>query len=79
MSESSKGILFLCVANAEEECPVFLGNVQRLHWPVADPASVDPAIGHEELLARFRTARDELREKIAVFTPLNEKDKEQSV
>lgn len=64
---------------AEEECPVFLGNVQRLHWPVADPASVDPAIAHEELLARFRTARDELREKIAVFARLNEKDKDQGV
>ena len=52
---------------AEEECPVFLGTARRLHWPVADPASDDPAMGREELLARFRTARDELRERIAEF------------
>lgn len=59
---------------AEAECPVFLGNVQRVHWPVADPVSADPAIGREALLARFRTARDELREKIAVFARSNEKE-----
>jgi ACR3 family arsenite transporter len=54
-------VITLC---AEEVCPVFLGSAQRLHWPIADPASADPAMPREELLARFRTARDALRGKI---------------
>jgi protein-tyrosine-phosphatase/catechol 2,3-dioxygenase-like lactoylglutathione lyase family enzyme len=57
---------------AEAECPVFLGNIQRLHWPIADPASADPAIGREEMLARFRTARDQLHGRIAVLAALRD-------
>lgn len=51
-------VITLC---AEEVCPVFLGKAQRLHWPIPDPASKDPAIPRDEMLARFRTARDTIR------------------
>ena len=44
-------VITLC---AEEVCPVFLGRVRRLHWPIADPASDDPALAREAMLARFR-------------------------
>ncbi|MBL8950468.1 MAG: arsenate reductase ArsC [Myxococcaceae bacterium] len=54
-------VITLC---AEEVCPVFLGQVRRLHWPIADPATDDPSLSREELLARFRRARDELRAKL---------------
>src|SRR5690606_30403757 len=54
-------VITLC---AEELCPVFLGKARRLHWPIPDPASKDPSIPREEMLARFRTARDTLREKL---------------
>jgi arsenate reductase len=57
---------------AEAECPIFLGNVHRLHWPIADPASADPAIGREEMLVRFRTARDQLQGRIAVLAALRD-------
>jgi protein-tyrosine-phosphatase/catechol 2,3-dioxygenase-like lactoylglutathione lyase family enzyme len=57
---------------AEAECPVFLGNVRRFHWPIADPASADPAIGREEMLVRFRTARDQLQGRIAVLAALRD-------
>ncbi len=57
-------VITLC---AEEVCPVFLGNARRLHWPIADPASKDPSIPREEMLARFRTARDTLRGKLERF------------
>lgn len=50
-------VITLC---AEEVCPVFLGRARRLHWPIPDPASKDPSIPREEMLARFRTARDTL-------------------
>jgi arsenate reductase len=54
-------VITLC---AEEVCPVFLGKARRLHWPIPDPASKDPSIPREEMLQRFRTARDTLRAKI---------------
>ncbi len=49
-------VITLC---AEEVCPVFLGKATRLHWPLPDPASKTP-LPREELLARFRAARDRL-------------------
>jgi len=57
-------VITLC---AEEVCPVFLGKVRRLHWPVPDPASNDPAISRDGMLARFRTARDAIRAKLEAF------------
>lgn len=57
-------VITLC---AEEVCPVFLGRARRLHWPIPDPASKDLSLGREEMLSRFRTARDTLREKLERF------------
>jgi arsenate reductase len=57
-------VITLC---AEEVCPVFLGNARRLHWPLSDPASDDPALTHEQKLERFRSARDEIRRRIEAF------------
>jgi arsenate reductase len=54
-------VITLC---AEEVCPVFLGQARRLHWPIDDPASDDPALTDEERLARFRTARDAIRARL---------------
>lgn len=54
-------VITLCT---EEVCPAFLGQARRLHWPIPDPASKDPAIPREEMLTRFRTARDTIREKL---------------
>ena len=57
-------VITLC---AEEVCPVFLGKARRLHWPIPDPASPDPTIPREEMLRRFRTARDTIRGKLEAF------------
>jgi len=57
-------VVTLC---AEEVCPVFLGGARRLHWPIPDPASKDESIPREEMLARFRSARDEIRARIERF------------
>lgn len=59
-----KWVITLC---AEEVCPVFLGKARRLHWPIPDPASKDPSIGREEMLLRFRAARDTIRAKLEDF------------
>lgn len=54
-------VITLC---AEEVCPVFLGKARRLHWPIPDPASKDASIPREEMLTRFRRARDTIREML---------------
>jgi protein-tyrosine-phosphatase len=58
-------VITLC---AEEECPVFLGNAQRLHWGLPDPAAIDRS--GRNSLAGFRAIRDELLRHITAF--LNE-------
>lgn len=50
-------VVTLC---AEEVCPVLPGRVQRLHWPIPDPAAQVPG----DPQARFRSARDLIQEKI---------------
>ena len=55
-------VVTLC---AEEVCPVFLGAAQRLHWPIPDPASSDPSLSRDQLLERFRTARETIGGLIA--------------
>lgn len=54
-------VITLC---AEEVCPLFLGKAARLHWPIDDPASSDPALTREQMLARFRSARDEIEVRL---------------
>jgi arsenate reductase len=51
-------------------CPVFLSAARRLHWPIQDPASDDPSLSPEQMLARFRVARDEIRARIQAFAAL---------
>ncbi len=54
-------VITLC---QEEVCPVFLGNAERLHWPIPDPASSDVSMPREEMLQRFRVARDTIKAKL---------------
>ena len=58
-------VITLC---ADEVCPVLPGRVKRLHWPIPDPASDDPNLSADEMRVRFRTARDDIRARIAALT-----------
>ncbi|MDP2316435.1 MAG: VOC family protein [Pseudomonadota bacterium] len=60
-------VITLC---AEEVCPVFLGRARRLHWPIQDPASDDPTLSREQMLERFRAARDQIRARMEVLVAL---------
>lgn len=60
-------VVTLC---AEEVCPVLPGRVRRLHWPISDPASKDPALGPDALRQRFRTARDQIKARVDVLKGL---------
>ena len=54
-------IISVCSA-AENDCPVFPGKVERLHWPFDDPAHAEGT--EEEKLACFRRVRDEIRDAL---------------
>ena len=51
--------------NARDQCPVFPGRAERVHWSLEDPAAVRGS--EPERLAAFRRIRDELRERVRVF------------
>jgi hypothetical protein len=55
-------VITLC---GEEECPVFLGKANRLHWGLPDPAAVQGS--EEDRLNAFRNTRDELRRRLEAF------------
>ena len=57
-------VVTLC---AEEVCPVLPGRVRRLHWPIPDPASDDPAVSAEQLRERFRSAREQIRTRLGAL------------
>jgi thioredoxin type arsenate reductase len=60
-------VVTLC---ADEVCPVLLGRVRRLHWPVADPTSNDPSLTPDDLRTRFGAARDQIKARIEVLAGL---------
>jgi N-acetylglutamate synthase-like GNAT family acetyltransferase len=57
-------VITLC---AEEVCPVWLGGAARLHWPIPDPASSDPSLTPDDMLLRFREARDTILGKLVAL------------
>jgi arsenate reductase len=50
---------------AREDCPVFSGAPERLHWPFEDPAAFTEA-GDERVRA-FRSLRDRIHARVMVF------------
>ncbi len=57
-------VITLC---AEEVCPWLPGTTKRLHWPIDDPASNDPALTPADMRKRFATARDLIQARLAAF------------
>jgi len=51
--------------NAKESCPLFIGDVKRIHKSFEDPPPISEGT-QEERLAIFRRVRDELRAYFAV-------------
>jgi arsenate reductase len=52
-------VITLC---AEENCPAWLGDALRVHWPLPDPAAA-AGLG-SEVLEAFRSVRDELSRRL---------------
>ena len=51
--------------NANEQCPVFPGKAERLHWSFEDPAAVTGDA--EARLVVFRRVRDQIRARLATL------------
>lgn len=51
--------------NANESCPIFPGDTERIHWSFPDPAAVEGSDG--ERLAAYRRVRESLAEKFRGF------------
>lgn len=51
--------------NAKEICPVFPGNVKRIHWNIPDPFSGWSE--HDRFLDRYRSTRDLIRDRLEEF------------
>ena len=58
--------------NANEQCPVFSGTANRIHWSFDDPAAVEG----DELarLAVFRRVRDEILHRLQLFVANSNRD-----
>ena len=51
--------------SAAEECPVFPGSPQQIHWSIWDPGAATGS--HDEKLAAFRRVRDDLASRLRSF------------
>ena len=60
LGQSFDYIITVC-DNAKESCPVFPGNILKLHWSFPDPPH-GQEIG-EQLLNEFRKVRDQIHIK----------------
>lgn len=57
-------VITLC---AEEVCPLFLGQAERLHWPLSDPDRKREDLTHTERMVHFRVARDAILQRLEVL------------
>lgn len=51
--------------NAAEQCPIFPGRAERIHWSFPDPAAAEG--GEAEQLAAFRTVRDAIETRFRAW------------
>ncbi len=59
-------VITVCNPERERDCPAFPTPVERLSWPFSDPSSFTG--DEEEILARIRELRDEIKDKVREFT-----------
>ncbi len=55
-------IVVTVCGHADEHCPAVPAGVQKIHWPLNDPAR---ASGSDDIvMAVFRTSRDDIRQRV---------------
>lgn len=61
LAQTMDYVVTVC-GNADERCPLLPPQVNRLHWPLEDPARFEGA--HVETLEVFRASRDEIERHV---------------
>jgi arsenate reductase len=60
-----QAVITVCEKEAAERCPIFPGMVKRIAWYFPDPSKFTG--NEEEILAKVRVVRDEIKEKVIKF------------
>jgi arsenate reductase (thioredoxin) len=62
MIRNADVVVTVC-GHADEHCPVLPAGMQKIHWPLSDPAKATGT--EEEIMAQFRATRDEVRHRVS--------------
>lgn len=54
---------------ANESCPLFPGDTERIHWSFEDPTAVTGT--EEERLRAFRTVRNAIQQRLRIFQTIS--------
>ena len=70
MLQSADIVITVC-GHADEQCPALPPNVEKVHWPLTDPAKATGT--EEEIMHEFRATRDEIESRVrALLAELNQ-------
>ena len=70
MLERADVVVTVC-GHADEQCPALPPGVEKIHWPLHDPAKA--AGSEEEIMAEFRATRKEVKRRVdSLLTLLSE-------
>jgi arsenate reductase len=58
-------VIAVCGKEAEEQCPVFPAEKERIHWPFPDPSKASGS--EEEILDYIRPIKEQIKEKVLEF------------
>jgi arsenate reductase len=61
MIDEADVVVTVC-GHADEQCPALPGRIEKVHWPLADPAKATGS--EEEILDRFRATRDKVERRV---------------
>ena len=55
-------VLVTVCGHADENCPAVPGRINKIHWPLQDPAKVTGS--EEQIMQVFRASRDDIRRRV---------------
>ena len=67
MLERADVVVTVC-RHADEQCPVLPPGVDKIHWPLMDPAKATGT--EEEIMAEFRATRKEVKRRVSSLLTL---------